>query len=266
MLKKLSALLVLLIVISSVSSTYAAQLDVSIPKNSEEFMPTYQFTRIVTIQYDVDSKLAELVGDSQQKISFDINSGNAAILIDLINSELQEKSFVKVTGISGKYSAIITPRTESLGIEYSIVLNPILQNHFIGNFATLDSQWSGFSIPEEIPIDTQYGSYDINSPKSIFAVMPPQIAEYLSGSDVVMNILKVSLIDASGISELPLSQWESLFDPTSLMSESEKYKFSGNVLTNYSMGICTIFREICQDKIFQEDFTINGEQYQIRSI
>ena len=93
----------------------------------------------------------------------------------------------------------------------------------------------------------------------------PKVMEFLLDSEA-MNILEMPLIDASGISELPLSKWESMFDPTALMSEIDRYGFSGTVITNYSMGICTIFRGICQDKIFQEDFTINGEQYHIQSI
>jgi len=262
---KYVTVLVLLVIASSMYPAYAAQLDVAIAKNSKDIEPTFQFTRILTIQYDKDSTLAKLVGDVQKKISFDINSENANILVDLINSQLEEKSFVKINDISGKYTATITPREESVGIEYNIVLHPIMNNHFIENSATLDSQWRGFLITDEIPIETKYGSYDINSPKSVLEEMMPKSVEFLSGSDA-MNILEMPLIDASGISELSLSKWESMFDPTALMSEKDEYGFSGTVITNYSMGICTIFRGICEDKIFQEDFIINGESYHIQSI
>ncbi|MBA4717659.1 MAG: hypothetical protein HRO68_00525 [Nitrosopumilus sp.] len=81
-----------------------------------------------------------------------------------------------------------------------------------------------------------------------------------------MKILELKLVDTSGLSELPLSEWESIFDPTSKMSEVKDYEFSGNIITNYSMGICTIFSEVCQDKIHQEKFVIDGEQYLIKSI
>lgn len=265
MLSRYSVVLAVLIITSSTYPAYAAQLDVSIAKNSLGFEPTFQFTRIITIQYDDDSTLAKLVGDAQQKISFEINSENEEILVDLINSQLDKKSFVKISEISGKYSAIITPRIESLGIEFNIVLRPVMSGHFIQDLATLDSQWRGFSISEKIVMNSKYSSFDINFPKSVLEQAIPQAMRYLSDSNA-MNILEMPLIDANGIAELPLSKWESMFDPTALMSEKERYGFSGTVLTNYSMGICTIFGGVCEDKIFQEDFTINGEQYSIKSI
>ena len=149
MLSKYIVILAVLVIISSMYPVYAVQLDAVIPKNSNEFEPTFQFTRIITIQYDKDSTLAETIGDIQQKISIEFNSENNNILIDLINSQLQDKSFVKLNDISGEYTAIITPRSESVGIEYNIVLRPIMQDHFIEDTATLDSKWRGFSISEE---------------------------------------------------------------------------------------------------------------------
>ncbi len=57
---KYVAILVVLVVTTSMYPAYAAQLDAVIAKDTEEFVPTFQFTRVVTIQYDKDSKLAEL--------------------------------------------------------------------------------------------------------------------------------------------------------------------------------------------------------------
>ena len=244
---KYIVVLVALIVTSSIIPVYAAQLDAVITKNSQEFVPSFQFTRIVTIQYNENSKLAELVGNSQHKVSFDINSKNGGILIDLINSQLQEKSFVKVTDISGHYSAIISPKTKSVGIEYNIILYPVMQNHFVENSATLDSQWRGFSILEKIPIETKYGSYDINSPKSALVKTIPQAMKYLADKDAI-ETLDIKLIDASGISELSLSKWESMFDPTAMMSETKQYGFLGNVVTNYSMESVLYLEEYAKIK------------------
>ena len=81
-----------------------------------------------------------------------------------------------------------------------------------------------------------------------------------------MKVLDLKLVDTSGLSELPLSKWESMFDPTSEMSEPEKYGFTGTIITNYSMGICTVYIGFCQDKDHTETFEIDGEQYTIRSI
>ena len=259
-----------LLTISIIGMTFlpanAAQLDVAIPKDSEKIIPTFQITRIVTIQYDNTSNLAKIIGDKQYSISHDINSENAPVLIDLINSSLEEKSFSKVTEIDGKYSAIISPQENSVTIEYKIVIYPTIEDHFLldsGNF--LDLGWRGFEISEEIPISTEEGDFDINSPKSALKYTIPEALDYLSQSDAD-EVLELKMVNFKGISDLPLSSWESLFDPTAVMSETQSYGFSGNVLTNYSMGICTIYGGICQDKEIVKEFVIDNERYQIRSI
>lgn len=193
-----------LVTITFVYPAYAVQLDAVITKDSEEFVPTFQFTRVMTIKYAEDSKLAELVGDVQQKILFNIDSQNAGILVDLINSELEQKSFVKVTDLSGEYSAIITPNEKSVGMEYKITLHLTMNGHFIGDFSTLDSQWRGFTISDEILVETEFGAYDMNSPKSALLVTIPEALEYISESNA-MNILEFPLVDTSGLSKLPLS-------------------------------------------------------------
>ena len=254
---------VMLAMIAFLIPAHAVQLDVAIPKNSEEFVPVYTFTRIVSFQYPEQSKLAELFGESQQIVTFDIDSQNGGMLSDAINSELQERSFVRVTGISGEYSAVITPQAESASVEYKIVLRPTMQGHFVTD-SVLDSQWRGFDIEGMVPIETEFGTFDINSPISAFVKMP-QVTEYLSESDVVEQ-LDLRLLDASGLLELPLSKWESIFDPTAKMSESARFAFSGTIVTNYSMGICTVYLGVCQDREHTIPFEIDGEEYLVRFI
>ena len=111
----------------------------------------------------------------------------------------------------------------------------------------MDSQWRGFLIEEVIPVDTLYGEFDINSPSSVLAASNVKALEYLSGTEA-MKILETLLIDAAGISEFQLSKWESMFDPIAKMSDIVNFGFSGTVVTNYSMGICTVYLGLCQDK------------------
>ena len=223
----------------------------------------FTFTRIISIQYSEDSKLAELFGDSQQKISLDIDGENAAVLIEKINAQLKEKSFVTVSDVSGEYSVTITPHEKSASIEYKITIKPTMKGHFISE-SVLDAQWRGFEVFEEIPIESEFGIYDINSSISAFVKLP-EIIEYLSDSDA-MKVLDMKLIDATGLTDLPLSKWESMFDPTSEMSETVGYGFSGTIVTNYSMGICTVYLGVCQDSDVTVPFEIDGEKYTIRSI
>lgn len=261
--EKYFVVVVMVVLVSFVVPAHAVQLDAVIPKGSEEFLPVYTFTRIVSIQYSEDSKLAELFGSSQQKISFGIDGENALVLIEKINAQLKEKSFVTVSDMSGEYSVTITPHEKSASIEYKITIKPTMRGHFISE-SVLDAQWRGFEISDEIPIETEFGIHDINSPISAFTELP-EIIEYLSNSDA-MKVLDMKLIDATGLTDLPLSQWESMFDPTSEMSETIDFEFSGTIVTNYSMGICTIYRGVCQDRDVTVPFEIDGEAYTIRAI
>ena len=259
--RKYFAIVGMIVLISFVVLAHAVQLDAVIPRGSEEFSPVYTFTRIMSIQYGEGSKLAELFSEPQ-KISFDLTRENSAVLVEKINSQLKKKSFVTVSDVSGTYSVIVTPREKSASIEYRIELNPTMSSHFISDMV-LDAQWRGFELQGEVPIETQYGTLDINSPMVAFSQMP-ELEQYLSDSDA-MQVLDLMILDASGL-ELPLSEWESMFDPTGKMIEAREIGFSGIVITNYSMGICTIYLGICQDRDISVSFEIDGEQYLIRSI
>ena len=243
---------------------YGAQLDAVIARDSEEFVPTFQFTRIITISHDGNSELQQLVKDG--KVSFDIDSDNAPTLISEINSELEKRSLAKITGVSGTYLATVSSQERSIGIEYRLVITPTVQNHFVDDLKTLDSQWRGFTLKNPIIVDSPtYGNYDINSPSSILKATSPESLDYLRATDA-MGVMLIPIIDASGISELPLSMWESMFDPTARMSEADNFGFTGSVITNYSMGICTVYLGLCKDNTISESFTVGDEQYLIRLV
>ena len=76
---KYFVIVVMMVLVSFVIPAHAVQLDAAIPKGSEEFSPVFTFTRIVSIQYSEDSRLAELFGSSQQKISFEIDGENTLL-------------------------------------------------------------------------------------------------------------------------------------------------------------------------------------------
>jgi hypothetical protein len=255
--------MLVLLLFASAHIAHGAQLDVSIAKDSEEIEPTFQFTRIITISHDGNSELQHLVQD--EKISFEIDAKNTPALISQINSELKEKSFAKVADVTGTYSAIVSSQEKSIGIEYRLVITPTIQNHFIGDSQTLDSQWRGFILETPIVVDSIYGEYDINSPSSVLKVHSPESLDYLQGTDAI-TVLETPLVDASGISEFSLSMWESMFDPTAKMSETETFGFTGSVITNYSMGICTVYLGLCEDDAVSESFAVGDEQYSVRSV
>lgn len=260
-----SAIIIFAILFSiSVNTADAVQLDVKILDKSEEIIPKYQFTKIIHIFHDENSELKRIIGDAQRNIEFDINLENSKTLIDSLNEQLIKKSFVVVTDITGKYSATISPQKEFTSIEYTMVIEPTIKNHFVKDSTFLDSQWRGFLIEGPVLINTKYGMYDINRAISALNQIP-ELEQFMAKTDSIA-ILESDMIDAQGLTDLPLSKWESIFDPTSRMIEAKEYGFKGSVLTNYSMGICTVYLGVCQDNELQETFHIDNEEYSIRSI
>ena len=64
--RKYFAIVSMVVLVSVIVPAHAVQLDAVIPRGSEEFLPVYTFTRIVSIQYGEDSKLAELFSEPQK--------------------------------------------------------------------------------------------------------------------------------------------------------------------------------------------------------
>jgi len=111
-------------------------------------------------------------------------------------------------------------------------------------------------------ISTIHGEFDVSNPKSALDVMVPDVSEKLDK----ISILGMPLVDASGINALPLNKWHSLFDNTAILPGAVEYKYTGkNVITNYSMGECTILIGTCDDREWTEDIVLD-KQYAIRII
>ena len=72
--------------------------------------------------------------------------------------------------------------------------------------------------------------------------MVPEVSKKLGD----VTILELPIIDASGILELSLNEWHSLFDNTAIISDAKEYNYTGKyVITHYTMGTCDVFRGLC---------------------
>jgi len=92
--------------------------------------------------------------------------------------------------------------------------------------------------------------------------MIPSVSKKLNG----IAILELPLIDASGIMDLPLNKWHSLFDNTAIIPGAIEYKYVGkNVLTYYSMGECSIITGPCGDREWNKEINLD-KKYTIRII
>ena len=246
----------------------AVQLDAVLLSGEDETTPTFQFLRVIYIEYPNGGELAELLYDKKQTISFSIDGDTAGAdkLILQLNEYLEDRGSVTVIDdVTVHYQAILQGNEKNAVIEYKIELIPTITNHIIEktiDTSLIDTNWRGLSVDEPIIIDTIHGAFDINNPKAALDVMVPSVSKQLDE----IAILEIPLIYAGGVSELALHRWHSLFDNTAIIASAEVVGYSGeNVITYYSMGQCSIGIGRCDDRESIVDFKLD-KSYSIRTV
>ena len=261
-------LFVIILVAGVMPYASAAQLDGAILYQQESTEPSFQFLRIIYIEYPNGGDLSESLRGKNQIISFEVDSDTHGMdeLVTSLNKNLKEiSSNAVVTDVKLNYQAILQGNENSAVIEYKIQLIPTITNHVLTTGfekSTVDANWRGISIDDPIVLQTVYGSFNVNNPKSALDIMIPEISENLKD----VSIIELPLIDASGILELPLYKWHSLFDNTAIIPGAVEYKYTGeNVITHYSMGECRIGIGPCGDRLWIEDVDLD-KKYTIRIV
>ncbi|TAK27158.1 MAG: hypothetical protein EPO37_00965 [Nitrosarchaeum sp.] len=263
-------ILTLLILSSFMPYAQAAQLDAKIPTGEETINPSFQFLRVIYIEYPNGGEIAKLLQGKTQTISFSADSKTTDMdnLINQINQNLRSiPSDAFITDAKINYQAILSGNKNSAVIEYKIELIPTITNHVIqsqSEKSTIDANWRGIKLDQPILIDTEYGSFDINNPKSALDVLLPDVMTKIKDKNI--KILELPILDASGILNLPLHKWQSLFDNTAIIPGAVEYKFSGKyVITHYTMGECSVEVGACNDRKWSQDFEID-KKYSIKIV
>ena len=271
--KNLSLVIVVTAAIMSGFVPYAsaAQLDAAILFGEESAEPSFQFLRVVYIEYPYGGEIAESLRGERQEVSFTADSNTPGIneLVMQLNHHLQSTpSNATVSDAEIYYQAVLQGNQDYAVIEYKVKLTPTITDHVVAKEAeksTVDANWRGISIDKPIIVQIDsYGSFDVNNPRSALDVMIPEISEKLN--DVA--ILELPLIDASHILSLPLHKWHSLFDNTAIIQGAVQYNYTGkNVITHYSMGECNIEIGSCSDREWVDnDIDFLDTKYSIRAI
>lgn len=265
---KFYALSALIIMSGFMPNASAAQLDAVIISDDLFVDPSFEFLRVVYIEYPEGGELKQLLENKSQEIIFNADSDTPGVddLIEKLNQNLKNlPSNAIVTDAQINYHAILQVNANSAVIEYKIQLLPTITNHVIvSEFekSTIDANWRGISLDDPIMIETDYGLFDINNPKSALEVMIPNISAKLND----VTIIEMPIIDASKILDLPLHKWHSLFDNTAIIPSAAEYKYVGEfVITHYSMGECTLETGLCTDREWVEDVFLDTD-YTIRII
>ena len=262
------AFILILIIIGFTPYASAAQLDAKLLSGEDFAEPSFQFLRIVYIQYPDGGEISELLQGTEQTISFDSDRSTPGIskLVAQLNQNLRAAaSNTVVTDVKMDYQAILHGNEDHAVIEYKIEMTPTIANHVIAKStdkSTIDASWRGLSVNESIEIETIHGTFDVNNPRSALDVMIPEVSKKLKD----VKILESPLVNAGGILELPLFRWHSLFDNTAIIPGAVEYKYTGkNVITHYSMGECSIGVGLCGDREWTEDIILD-KKYTVKII
>jgi len=267
------AFLSFFVAISSLSPVFASsQLEVTIDPNTDTAIAKMTYQRSINIDYSDGGKLAEMNGLSK-KISFSAETSNPDVqsLISKINSYiLSQGSQAQITELTVEYKSLMTGRSNSMSVDYTVVLHPTIHNFVIkqgsGNAPTLvDVDWRGFGAIGPVVINTlAYGDVEINLPLSTFERFTPSLALSLESSDAG-EIMSARLMDGDEIKAQPIGNWHFLFDPTGIGADASQYGFqTGSVISSFTMGESSLREGLIREQVTEGSVTID-KTYKVTS-
>ena len=267
------AFLSIFITIGGISPVFASsQLEVSIDPNSDTAIAKMTYQRSINIDYSDGGNLADMNGLNKE-ISFSADSSNPSVqsLISKLNSYiLSNNSQAQITDLTVEYRSLMTGRSTSMSVDYTVILHPTINNFVIkqgsGNDPTLlDVDWRGFGVVGPVVINTPaYGDVEINLPISTFERFTPALALSLESSDAG-EIMSTRLMDGDEIKAQPIGNWHFLFDPTGINADASQYGFqTGSVISSFTMGESSLREGLIREQLHEGSVNID-KTYKVTS-
>jgi len=268
------AFLSIFIAVGGISPVFASsQLEVTIDPNSDTAIAKMVYQRTINLDYSDGGNLAETMNGMSKEISFSVDSSNSGVqsLISKINSyTLSQGSQAQITDLTLEYKTLMTGRSTSMSVDYTITLHPTIHNFVIkqgsGNSPTLiDVDWRGFGVVGPVVINTPaYGDVEINLPISTFERFTPALALSLKSSDAG-EIMSTRLMDGDEIKAQPIGNWHFLFDPTGIGADASHYGFqTGSVISSFTMGESSLREGLIREQVNESAFN-SDKTYRITS-
>jgi len=268
------AFLSFFIAVSGISPIFASsQLEVTIDPNSDTAIAKMVYQRTINIDYSDGGKLADTMNGLNKEISFSADSSNPSVqsLISKINSYiLSQNSQAQITDLTVEYKSLMTGRSTSMSVDYTVILHPTINNFVIkqgsGNEPTLlDVDWRGFGVIGPVIINTPaYGDVEINLPISTFERFTPSLALSIKASDAG-QLVNTRLMDGDEIKAQPIGNWHFLFDPTGIGADASQYGFqTGSVISSFTMGESSLREGLIREQVNESAFN-SDKTYRITS-
>ena len=266
----LTALIAGLIVFSSSSVAWGAQLDARINPNQPEspFKMTYQKT--IFIEYPNGGKLFDELHEKTWTLSGNVDSTNPGVqnLMKKLNENIADDgSQARISDLNVVYDIHLKGRNLNTSIDYKVILEGSLTDYVITKDQVrtlIDLGWRGISTNQQIVID----GVDINHPINLLKEEEPLIYNAVLGSDAE-EILSKNMIDADYILEQPLTNWHFLFDPTGINVDAGTFgldkTISGFVVSSWTMGESSLREGRQVERVFEADVSAD-QNYVVRTV
>ncbi len=265
-----SVLLVTLIIFTTSTSAWAAQLEAKInPDNiTSDFEMKYQ--RTIFIEYEEGGQIADLLRQNSwtNTVTADSSDPGVADLINKLNQKLlSDGSNTKISDLNIDYSVTLTGRPLNTAIDYKLILDGSLSGYIIkkDQIRTLiDMGWRGMSVDGPVVVN----GVEINLPGSAMKENEGTVYSQIAGTEAD-SIFNAPLINANGIKNQPLTNWHFLFDPTGINVDASTFglaeEISGFVVSGYTMGESSLREGRQVEQVKEASFTAD-RNYIVRSV
>ena len=255
---------------TSTSPVWAAQLDAKINPNSDESPFKMNYQKTVFIEYPNGGNLFDALRGHEWTVEGFADSSDPGVqkLMESLNAKIfSDGSHAKISDLNVTYDFHLKGRNINTSIDYRIILEGTISNYVI----TKDSQrtlvdlgWRGLSTNDDILID----GFDINIPLNIIKSQEPEAYTFFVNTEAE-DVLNRAIINADFILEQPLTNWHFLFDPTGITSDAGTFgldeSISGFVISSWTMGESSLREGRQVEKVFEAE--INSDQkYSVRSV
>ena len=266
----LTVLVAGLIVFSTSSAAWGAQLDARINPNSDSSPFKMNYQKTIFIEYPNGGQLFDELHDKTWTLSGTADSSNPGVqnLMDKLNQNIKEDgSQARISALKVTYDIHLKGRNLNTSIDYKVILEGTLTDYVITKDQTrtlIDLGWRGLSTNSEIVID----GVDINHPINMLKAEEPLIYNVVQGTEAG-NILSNNMINADFILEQKLTNWHFLFDPTGINVDAGTFgldkQISGFVVSSWTMGESSLREGRQVERVFEAE--VNADQkYIVRTV
>src|SRR5256712_5814188 len=262
-----------LLVFGAILPTWeTVDLTAYLPIEGIPITPTFKFSKTVSFDYSNGGKLKDALNGKSLTVAFTDDSDNNQSIksfMEQMNTQLaNHKSLATITKLAINYKVVINGDDKGASIDYTITLTPTVTGYILqkggGTENTVfDAAWIGFNMTDPVVIPTtQYGDLEINFPLGVVQNQVPDAYNILKGTKAETD-LNQNLIDASTLLSQTIDKWDTLFDPSYVVKDSDALGFGGKkvAITTLPPGQRAIQQGALQVKNIDEDFMADAKYH-----